>query len=619
MGAISLIFYNMKNPPINIDFSRSFLRMRNRGEDDTQIGSDSTPTLSTFNLNQISSHLSRREISEYRPITFQYGYHRLSINDASLDGSQPFEDPIRHKMLRYPELRSRPKRKLLCNGEIFNYHELRSQFNFSDRDLQSSSDVEIILPMYIDAFSRTGDSTLALVDVLNKINGDYSFILMENTNSFSLKDINIFVARDPLGTKPMYMVKYVPSKPESNQTDIFYMFVTEIKGIPLHILNDPEYIVQEVPPGTFWSYKNSIVDKSKDDFIQYYDFKIYKSLDICTINTADPDTISELYNNIKEFLTKSIIDRYELTEKSIGLLLSGGFDSCIMLSILIKHLVNKYNYSFPLHVFTIGDVTNSDVIDAKKHVEHLEMEYGIDIHHHIVQIQDMNLVKEDLTNIIVKLETYDKITVQKAIPMWFLLKYIKQFTDIRVLLSGEGLDELCGYDELFKLTDTDFQNKSVELLQNLSKYDLLRSDKLAGSFGLEIRYPFLDMKFIEYMLHVHPMLKRPQMSGYSNNPVEKYIIRKAFDTDSTIHIDKSLLWSHHKDIRSSFDDLTIFLKNYFDKIYSDLDVTNYRDISLPFSLLPKTKEELHYKRIFETYYPDTSHVLPTYWNSIWNK
>lgn len=318
-------------------------------------------------------------------------------------------------------------------------------------------------------------------------------------------------------------------------------------------------------------------------------------------------------------LTKSVIDRYELTEQKIGLLLSGGFDSCIMLSILVKYLVSEYNYNVPLHVFTIGDITNSDVIDAQKHVEYLERVYNIDIHHHIVEIQDLNLVKDELNNIIINLETYDRITVQKSIPMWFLLKYVKQFTDVKVLLSGEGLDELCGYDELFKLTDAEFQSKSVDLLQHLSKYDLLRSDKMAGSFGLEIRYPFLDISFVEYMLTVHPMLKRPQMSGYSSNPVEKYIIRKAFDTDSSIHIDKLLLWSHRKDIRHSFDNLVNFLQNYFNNVYTDLDLSNYQDTNLPFSLLPKTKEELHYKRIFETYYPCTSHVLSIYWNLLWQR
>ena len=132
MGAISLVFYNMKNPPVNIDLSKAFLRMKTRGEDDTQIGVESTPAITSFNKTQISNYLSRREITEYRPITFHYGYHRLSINDISLDGSQPFDDPIAYKLMKYPELRSRLKRRLLCNGEIYNYNSLVSDNKFTE-------------------------------------------------------------------------------------------------------------------------------------------------------------------------------------------------------------------------------------------------------------------------------------------------------------------------------------------------------------------------------------------------------------------------------------------------------------------------------------------------------
>ena len=124
MGAVSFLIYNMTKPPINIDFSKSFIKMKHRGEDDTQVITESSPIITNFNISQISNYLSKREISEYCPFTFQYGYHRLSINDISLDGSQPFENPILHKSLKYPEIRNRPKRKLLCNGEIYNYKEL---------------------------------------------------------------------------------------------------------------------------------------------------------------------------------------------------------------------------------------------------------------------------------------------------------------------------------------------------------------------------------------------------------------------------------------------------------------------------------------------------------------
>jgi len=624
MGAISLVFYNMKNPPVNIDLSKAFLRMKTRGEDDTQIGVESTPTITTFNTNQISNYLSRREIAEYRPITFHYGYHRLSINDTSLDGSQPFDDPIAHKLIKYSELRLRLKRKLLCNGEIYNYNDLVNTYKFSDRDLQSQNDVEVILPLYIRNFEQSkGDSTTAFINTLKQLDGDYSFVLMENANSFSLKDINLFVARDPFGVKPLYMVKYIPSKNESNINDMFYMFVSELKGIPLNILNDPEYVISEVPPGTFWSYNNSIVNKNTDDFIRYYDFSPYKSLEYCTIKTAKPETINELYDSTKRLLTESIIKRYELSHQSVGILLSGGFDSCIILSILVNYLVKQYNYQYPLHVFTIGDSDNIDVNNAILHVQNLEKSYGIDIHHHVIRIDNVNLMLNEIPSLVVQLETYDSITIKKSLPMSFLLKYIKTSTDIKVLLTGDGLDELCGYDELFSLEDELFQKKSVELLENISKYDLLRCDKIAGLYGLELRYPFLDKAFVEYFLKIHPMLKRPQMSGYSSKIIEKYIIRKAFDIDTSIIIAKEILWNQRQDIIDSFDTFKNTLNDYFNDLYTDVDFSSYID-SLYLTenlthLIPQDKEEMHYKKIFDKYYPYTSNILQKYWNLIWKE
>lgn len=616
MGAVWFVLYNMKNPPINIDFSKSFMKMKSRGEDDTKMFIETTPVITSLNKSQISNYLSRREMTEYKQITYKYGYHRMSINDASLDGSQPFEDPINHMMIRYPEIRSRPKRKLLCNGEIYNYDELVKSNSLGERDLQSKSDVEVILPLYIKNVEETGDEQTGLIKTLEQLNGDYSFIIMENLTSFSLKDINIFVARDCFGTKPLYMVKYTP-KVNNNINELFYMFVSEIKAIPFHILNDEDYVVTEVPPGTYWSYKNSIVNGSHDDFIRFYDFNIYKSPSSCNINTTDPVTISSLYKKINSMVTKSVVDRYELSEMGVGILLSGGFDSCIILSILVKYLYTKYN-RVDLHVFTIGDTDNSDVQNATYHVEFLEKSYGIDIQHHVIRIGDIDLIKSEIVNIVLQLETYDSVTIQKAIPMTFLLKYIKEYTDIKVLLSGEGLDELCGYYNLFTLSDNDFQKTSVELLQHLNKYELLRNDKLAGSYGLEIRYPFLDKSFVEYILSVHPMLKRPQMSGYSKNPVEKYIIRMAFDIDETTLIDKKILWWHSQDIRSSFSNLKKYLYDYFDKKYTDTELAEYIK-NCSSNLIPQTKEQMYYKIIFDTYYPYTSNILDIYWNLLWKK
>lgn len=630
MGALYLCIYNSSKTIINIEFTKCFMSMKSRGPDDTQLLSDNTPIINQMNMHQISSVLSKREIKEYKPITFNYGYHRMSVNDFTIDGSQPFEDPIINKIMTYPELRHRPKRRLICNGEIYNYNELLETHNFNDRDLQSQSDVEIILPLYIKYAESNIDSQLALEKCVSDLDGEFSFVLTENTNSFNLKQINVFAVRDIFGTKPLYMVKYSPKNREKTD-DIFYLFVSEIKSIPNTLLVDSEYVIKEVPPGTYWSYKNSVIEKNSCEFISYYNFDIYKNLEMCSINKATPEIINDVYINIKNLLTKSVIQKYNNSEKdpvynkgSIGVLLSGGFDSSIIVSILIKYLIN-INHNFEdeqIHVFTIGDNDNSDVNLAKSHVEFLEKQFSIDIHFHIINIKDLDLIVPEIDNIITCLETYDDLSIKKSIPMLFLLKYIKNMTNIRILLSGEGLDELCGYSEFFELSDNEFQSKSIELLKNLSKYDLLRSDKLAGTFGLEIRYPFLNKPFVEYILSIHPKLKRPQISGYSNKPIEKYIIRKSFDdlNDSGVacYMENSILWNTRQSIDQSFTYLNSYLENYFDSLYTDTDFYIYLQQAKHNNIIIKTKEQMHYKILFDKKYPNSYNLLNFFWESLWN-
>jgi asparagine synthase (glutamine-hydrolysing) len=598
--------------------------MKSRGPDNTQLLSENTPVINQMNINQISSVLSKREIKEYKPITFNYGYHRMSINDLTIDGSQPFEDPIINKIMQYPEIRLRPKRRLICNGEIYNYNELLTKYNFNDRDLQSNSDVEIVLPLYINKIesnklNKNYDSKMALEDTLKELDGEFSFILTENTNSFNLKKINVFVVRDIFGTKPLYMLKYKPKNISEND-NIFYLFVSEIKSIPNSLLINSEYVIKEVPPGTYWSYQNSIIEKNDNDFMYYYNFDKYRNLDMCYINQATPEVINDVYNNIKNMLTTSVIQKYSNTERDVGILLSGGFDSCIILSILIKYLVNT-NHDFEdgqVHVFTIGDTENSDINLAKSHIEFLEKKFSIDIHFHMVNIQNLNLIIPEIDTIISCLETYDDLTIKKSIPMFFLLKYIQNMTNVKVLLSGEGLDELCGYPQFFQLSDLEFQNKSIELLQNLSKYDLLRSDKLAGLFGLEIRYPFLNKTFVEYILSIHPKLKRPQVSGYSNTPIEKYIIRKSFDDLTDSYINKEILWNTRQSIDNSFENLHIYLKKYFDNLYSDTDFYIYLQQTKNDTIITKTKEQMYYKSLFNKKYPNSYNILNNFWESLWD-
>lgn len=612
MGAISLILYSTKTPPVNIDFVNSFLNMKNRGPDDTSYLAVNTVTINRMNREQVKMQLSKQELAEYIPYTVLHGYHRLCVNDISMNGSQPFEDPIVHKIREYPELRTRPKRRLLCNGEIYNFEEIKQQENFTDKDLQSNSDVEIILPMYIK---------YGLDETLKRLDGDYTFVLTDNIETFDLKTMQVYVVRDVLGVKPMYMIKHC------KQT--FYMFISELKGVPKYILEDPDYIVQEVPPGTMWSFQNSIMSKSKTEFIRYSDWNYYNDVEKCQVMTADPDNIAEVYRSIRCKLTRAVVSRYTTSHLNVGVLLSGGFDSSVILSTIVSHLYT-IGHDFeenPIYAFTVGDLESNDVKYADNVVAYLESKYNIDIRHHVVNVNNVSKLVKSTDSIVYSLETYDATTIRGAFAYSVLFKYIKENTDVRVLLTGEGIDELCGYHKLFDLCDDGLQQKSVKLLKYLSKFDMLRADKISGSFGLELRHPFMEREFVEYILTIHPRLKRPQVYEYDKPPIEKYLIRKAFDladlestTDDNQVLPYEVLWRPIQDASDCFQNIIDAIQEECETIYTDQDFSDYLNSShvrLDNVTKPTTKEEMHYRKTFEKYFGVKINVVPKFWYQLW--
>lgn len=583
MGAFSFILYSTKNPTINIEYTKAFLEMKNRGtEEQTMYITKHSTDINEINnaLYRYDTKMSRNELNNYKQYTYIMAVNRLPINDPTGDATQPFEDPILYKMMDYPELRRRPKRMLICNGEIYNYKEIIKEENFGDQDLQSNSDVEVIMPLYIK---------YGLEQTLEKINGDYSFIITENLKTHNVKTTNIYVVRDRIGTKPLYRIKH--------NKELIYMFVTELKGIPKFILNDANYQIDEIPPGTYWSFNNTIIQNSKIEFIRYNDWNVYKSLDSCVINSTDPESIYNIYKNINKLVTDSVKSRYSCDAK-IGILASGGFDSSIITSIVAKHFTDKQ-----ITVFTLN--SNKYVTEL---IEYLEKKYSIDIIHHVIDVSSKdfeNFVKNSINDIIYTLETYDATTIRNCIPYTFIYNYIKKYTDIKVLLTGEGLDELCGYTQFKDLDFETFQKKSVKLIKYLSKFDLLRSDKMAGNFGLEVRHPFLDVSFIKYILSIHPKIKSPQIYSNDSLPIEKYIIRKSFEE----YLPYNLLWKR--------------IEETSDKLNIQGIINNIASNTLELNETFNTKEKIYYKQIFDNIFGKVNGLgsinenLNKFWEDLW--
>ena len=253
-----------------------------------------------------------------------------------------------------------------------------------------------------------------------------------------------------------------------------------------------------------------------------------------------------------------------------------------------------------LYAFTIGDLDKEEVRMAQDCVQFLESKFAVDIIHHVITSADTNLLFQSgiMEDTLYTLETFDSTTIRNGIPMSCLFKYIQEQTPVKVLLTGEGLDELCGYHQLFEGDDVNFQRRSVRLIKNLSKFDLLKGDKLAGRHGLELRHPFLDRTVIEYILQIHPRLKRPQIYDSAMQPIEKYIVRKAFEHEDLLP--RAVLWRSIQDTSECFSELINQLQEYISVKY------------------PGTQESVVYKSLFDIWFNNSRHVVPRYWDEIIN-
>ena len=217
-----------------------------------------------------------------------------------------------------------------------------------------------------------------------------------------------------------------------------------------------------------------------------------------------------------------------LSERPIGCFLSGGIDSSI-----IACLTSKLLYPHKLRTFSIGCKGSKDLDSAKIVASHLDTDHT----EVIVSEQEM---LDAIQPTIQQIESYDTTTVRASVPMYLLSKYIKENTDIKVVLSGEGADELFGSYLYFHNAPTpeSFHNECVRLLTDIQKFDVLRGDKTTAGNGLEIRVPFLDKEFVQLCLLINPSLRVPRFQQESGATYEKYLLRKAFSND----LPKEIVW-----------------------------------------------------------------------------
>ena len=291
-------------------------------------------------------------------------------------------------------------------------------------------------------------------------------------------------------------------------------------------------------------------------------------------------------------LTKSVLS-HTLSDVPIGILLSGGLDSSLIASIMCK-LKRENKINNEIKTFTIGFENASDIIAAEKVADYL----GSD---HTAYIFTKEDGLEAIRDIIYYLETYDITTIRASIPMYLLTREIKDDTNIKVLLSGEGSDELFGgYLYFHKAPNkVEFQKELIDKMNKLHKYDCLRAHKSCMANTIEIRVPFLYKDFIDYVMNIDPEYK---MIKKENKNIEKYILRKSFENN---YLPDEILWrqkDQFSDAVSSKEENWIdSLKAYAESLISDKEFKN-RKKKYPLNT-PVSKEHYFYRKIFEEFFP----------------
>jgi asparagine synthase (glutamine-hydrolysing) len=433
---------------------------------------------------------------------------------------------------------------MVCNGEIYNHKQLRQ--SYSHYPYVSHSDCEVIMPL-LEAHS--------LKELCNRLDGEFAFVAYDKTNN------RLVAGRDPMGIRPLF---YGYTKEGQ------IAFASELKEL-ITICEK----VHPVKPGTYFDGK---------------EFKAYHELHL--IEGAKHKEMHEILKNIRHLLTDGVVKRLD-ADVPVGYLLSGGLDSSLVCAIGQRHS------NQPISTFAIGlDDKPIDLKYAKQVADFL----GTNHHEVIFTTSD---IKDILPTVVWHTETWDVTTIRASIPMYLLCKYIREKTNIRVVLSGEVSDELFGY----KYTDyapnaSEFQKESQKRIQELYLYDVLRADRSIAANSLEARVPFSDKYFVEYVMDIDPELK---LNTYN---MGKYLLREAFAGGG--YLPNEILYRD----KAAFSDavghgLAETLIELAESKYSNAEfeegVVKYS------SNPPLSKEGLMYRELFNQLFPNHDHVISAYW------
>jgi asparagine synthase (glutamine-hydrolysing) len=492
------------------------------------------------------------------------GFHRLAILDTSFKSNQPFVFQEKDRTVIF-----------ICNGEIYNFRELIEKY---DLPINTNSDCMTIPELYLKYTRNEGDVKDFFDLFQNNIKGEFAFVMFEFDRLKNLK--KIFASRDQIGIRPLYTNTTITDE---------LIFSSEVKGI-----NSYDGEIEEFPPGSITLYNFDDLGKQIDKTI--YTFK--------NVYVQDNFTSSEEYHlqSVKNAVINSVKRRLD-SDRPLAFLLSGGVDSSLVASISAKLL------GYPIRTFCCGMNEGTDLIYARKVAEHIRSN-----HTEVLFTPQDGL--DAIRDVIWKTETWDTTTVRASVGQYIISKYIGTKTDAKVVLVGEGPDEVCS-SYLFNWyapSGKALHQTALEYVENIHYFDSRRGDRCLSGWGLEGRVPLLDPEFIEAYWNIPAEMRMPQYKG-----IEKWWLRKAFD--GTELLPNEVLYrtkeAFSDGVSSKEKSWFQIIQEYVESLVSDKDLENAANI-YP-HCTPQTKEAFYYRRVFCNFFGENRQtIIPHYWQPKWN-
>ena len=480
-------------------------------------------------------------------------HERLSIVDPE-SGRQPLFSPDR-------------KQVLAVNGEIYNHQEIRRRFA-GQYDFQTGSDCEVVLSLYRSLTpnpSPVGEGNFVthekICSMLEQLNGIFAFALYDEERDAFL------IARDPIGVIPLYI---------GYDSDGTVYVASELKALE----GQCERYEPFLPGHYYWS---------KDPGMKRYYQRDWFSYDAVKDNPASVEAI-------RDGLTAAV-KRQLMSDVPYGVLLSGGLDSSVISAIAEKFSEHRIEdnsqtraYWPRLHSFAVGLKGAPDLAKAKMVADHIGT-----VHHEINYTIQEGL--DAIRDVIYYIETYDVTTVRASTPMYLLARVIKSM-GIKMVLSGEGADEIFGgYLYFHKAPNArEFHEETVRKLSKLYLYDCLRANKSLSAWGVEGRVPFLDKEFLDVAMRTNPEAKM-----CPGSTMEKRIVREAFAD----MLPEAVAWRQKEQFSDGVGYSWIdTLKQITSEAVTDEQMAHAAE-RFPINP-PKNKEEYYYRSIFAEHFPSDS-------------